>query len=120
MLISWFCSLEEGEVFSWGSGYGGKLGQGHLRDRSTPVRVAALKEKKITNVACHEFHSAAVCGKSVVTWPRALRLVPIMITDDGRIAGIVDSLKHKINDCKQLCFHTIKKGQERYPQSLSL
>jgi len=60
---------KEGEVFSWGSGYGGKLGQGHLRDRSTPVRVAALKEKKITNVACHEFHSAAVCGTGdLYTW----------------------------------------------------
>ena len=55
--------LGEGEVFSWGLGYGGKLGQGHLRDRSTPLRVAALKDMKITTIACHEFHTAAVCGK---------------------------------------------------------
>lgn len=59
----------EGEVFSWGSGFGGKLGQGHLRDRSMPLRVAALKDKKITNIACHEFHSAAVCGMGeLYTW----------------------------------------------------
>jgi len=58
-----FCSSGEGEVFSWGSGLGGKLGQGHLRDRSSPLRVAALKDKKVTSIACHEFHSAAVCGK---------------------------------------------------------
>ena len=55
-------SSEEGEVYSWGSGYGGKLGQGHLRDRATPLRVAALKDIKVTDIACHEFHSAAVCG----------------------------------------------------------
>ena len=54
--------LEEGEVFSWGSGSCGKLGQGHLRDRSTPLRVAELKDKKVVKVACHEFHSSAVCG----------------------------------------------------------
>lgn len=69
-----FFSLDEGEVFSWGLGYGGKLGQGHLRDRSTPLRVAALKDMKITTIACHEFHTAAVCGKimtrhiPVATW----------------------------------------------------
>lgn len=59
----------EGEVFSWGSGLGGKLGQGHLRDRSSPLRVAALKDKKVTSIACHEFHSAAVCGLGeLFTW----------------------------------------------------
>lgn len=58
-----FCFSEQGEVFSWGSGVGGKLGQGHLRDRSTPLRVAELKDKKVSKVACHELHSAAVCGK---------------------------------------------------------
>ena len=52
-------------MFSWGSGYGGKLGQGHLRDRTTPLRVAALKDMKVTGIACHEFHSAAVCGNVI-------------------------------------------------------
>lgn len=52
-------------MFSWGSGYGGKLGQGHLRDRATPLRVAALKDLKVTKIACNEFHSAAVCGKMI-------------------------------------------------------
>lgn len=64
--IDIFYSSEEGEVFSWGSGYGGKLGQGHLRDRATPLRVAALKDMKVTNIACHEFHSAAVCGNLLI------------------------------------------------------
>ena len=68
-----FDSLEEGEVFSWGSGEGGKLGQGHLRDRSTPIRVAELKDKKVIKVACHDYHSSAVCGKS-----RTLLYLPIL------------------------------------------
>lgn len=60
---------KQGEVFSWGSGVGGKLGQGHLRDRSTPLRVAELKDKKVSKVACHELHSAAVCGMGdLYTW----------------------------------------------------
>lgn len=60
---------KEGEVFSWGSGDGGKLGQGHLRDRSTPLRIAELKDKKVTKVACHELHSAALCGMGeLYTW----------------------------------------------------
>lgn len=53
-------------MYSWGSGYGGKLGQGHLRDRATPLRVAALKDMKVTKIACHEFHSAAVCGNKLI------------------------------------------------------
>lgn len=53
-------------MYSWGSGYGGKLGQGHLRDRATPLRVAALKDMKVTKIACHEFHSAAVCGNIII------------------------------------------------------
>lgn len=60
---------KEGEVFSWGSGEGGKLGQGHLRDRSTPIRVAELKDKKVIKVACHDYHSSAVCGPGeLYTW----------------------------------------------------
>ena len=66
VLISLFCSSEEGEVFSWGSGDGGKLGQGHLRDRSTPLRIAELKDVKVSKIACHEFHSAAISSKSKV------------------------------------------------------
>ena len=69
-------------MFSWGSGFGGKLGQGHLRDRSMPLRVAALKDRKITNIACHEFHSAAVCGKSITNSSCSL------------IKGAVSSLFH--------------------------
>jgi len=53
-------------VFSWGSGYGGRLGQGHLRDRFTPLRIAALHGKDVYELACNDLHSAAVCSKFTV------------------------------------------------------
>ena len=52
---------EKGDLFSWGCGNGGRLGQGHLRDRFTPLHVDSLDDA-VVFVACHEFHSAAICG----------------------------------------------------------
>ena len=60
---SFFTISEDGSVFSWGSGYGGCLGQGHLRDRFTPLRIAALHGKDVMEIACNELHSVAVCSK---------------------------------------------------------
>ncbi len=57
--------LVTGEVFSWGSGIYGQLGHGNLRDRFSPLMIGApLRGIGITLVACHEYHSAAVAGKS--------------------------------------------------------
>ena len=55
-----------GEVYSWGSGFYGRLGHGNLRDRFSPLMIGApLRGQAVTYIACHEFHSAAVCGE----WP---------------------------------------------------
>ena len=52
-----------GEVYSWGSGFYGRLGHGNLRDRFSPLMIGApLRGQAVTYIACHEFHSAAVCG----------------------------------------------------------
>ena len=54
-----------GEVYSWGSGFYGRLGHGNLRDRFSPLMIGApLRGQAVTYIACHEFHSAAVCGGS--------------------------------------------------------
>ena len=51
-------------MFSWGSGRYGRLGQGHLRDRFSPLMIdRPLRGRDVVQVACHEFHSAALCGK---------------------------------------------------------
>ncbi|XP_031563851.1 ultraviolet-B receptor UVR8-like isoform X2 [Actinia tenebrosa] len=105
---------KEGEVFSWGSGYGGRLGQGHLRDRFTPIRIAALKGKNVTEVSCNEFHSAAICGnEDLLTWgkngPRlgyecssketSPRLVKGL--DDVKVTHVTCGLKHTLVCTKQ-------------------
>lgn len=57
-----------GEVFSWGSGFYGRLGHGNLRDRFSPLMIGApLRGQAVTYIACHEYHSAAVCGESTCT-----------------------------------------------------
>ena len=54
-----------GEVYSWGSGFYGRLGHGNLRDRFSPLMIGApLRGLAVTYIACHEFHSAAVCGEA--------------------------------------------------------
>ena len=51
-------------MFSWGSGRYGRLGQGHLRDRFSPLMIDhPLRGRDVVQVACHEFHSAALCGE---------------------------------------------------------
>ena len=60
-------AIVTGEVFSWGSGIYGRLGHGNLRDRFSPLMIGApLRGMGVTNIACHEFHSAAVCGEWVI------------------------------------------------------
>ncbi|KXJ19610.1 ultraviolet-B receptor UVR8 [Exaiptasia diaphana] len=59
----------DGDVFSWGNGHGGRLGQGHLRDRFTPLRIAFLHDKDVVEVACNDLHSAVVCNNGqLLTW----------------------------------------------------
>ena len=53
---------DAGEVFAWGEGQAGQLGQGVQRTRYTPLAVAALRGKYVTHVACGDQHSAAISG----------------------------------------------------------
>ena len=58
---------ERGEVYSWGSGQYGRLGHGNLHDRFLPLRISSpLDSVDAVHVACGEFHSAVVSGKSSV------------------------------------------------------
>ena len=62
-IISLLPIVVTGEVYSWGSGFYGRLGHGNLRDRFSPLMIGApLRGLAVTYIACHEFHSAAVCG----------------------------------------------------------
>lgn len=57
-----FC-IDKGETLSWGAGSKGQLGQGHLRDRFTPLRIEELQQHNVIQISCNTFHSTAVTGR---------------------------------------------------------
>ena len=62
---------DEGEVYSWGTGAGGRLGNGKERNRFTPLAIAGLRGRYVNQVSCGEAHSAAISGNGVLfTWGR--------------------------------------------------
>lgn len=89
-----------GEVFSMGSGRGGKLGDG-IHDRYMPLKIGSLAEMKIIAVSCSELHSAVVTSSGELytfgrTGPR------LGYSTEGRKQAVpkqVESLKgHEIKD----------------------
>ncbi|XP_043204412.1 E3 ubiquitin-protein ligase HERC2-like [Amphibalanus amphitrite] len=61
----------DGQLFSWGSGDGGRLGHGDCQSHDSPVLVAALAGKHVTTASCGSTYSAALtsCGE-LYTWGR--------------------------------------------------
>ena len=53
-------ALTDLEVFSWGSGDGGRLGLGDDKDRETPTSMETLKGQIILQVSAGNWHSGAV------------------------------------------------------------
>lgn len=51
---------DQGLVWSWGCGGGGRLGHGDIRDRYSPAWVEELKGSVVTDIACGYWHSAAL------------------------------------------------------------
>ena len=82
IVVSASCSLGErhghtlactsdGDVYSWGDGYKGKLGLGDQEPRDLPTRInpGVFEGESVTEVACGGIHSAAVTREgSVFTW----------------------------------------------------
>lgn len=62
-------ATSDGEVYAWGWGRYGNLGDGERVDRHSPARVHNLDGVPVTNVACGWRHSAAIdSGGRVFTW----------------------------------------------------
>ena len=65
------CTTTNGSVFTWGSGYGGKLGLGDDQfNKLVPTLVRdELQNKAVVQVAAGNDHSACVAGDgSVYSW----------------------------------------------------
>eukprot|EP01012_Entosiphon_sulcatum_P012277 TRINITY_DN17670_c0_g1_i1.p1 TRINITY_DN17670_c0_g1~~TRINITY_DN17670_c0_g1_i1.p1 ORF type:complete len:456 (-),score=38.97 TRINITY_DN17670_c0_g1_i1:11-1378(-) len=59
----------EGELFTWGSGRGGRLGHGGATNFAVPTKVKALAKHRVRHVAVGENHVACVADNgSVFTW----------------------------------------------------
>ncbi|GAB4814257.1 hypothetical protein N2152v2_001303 [Parachlorella kessleri] len=54
------CCTDQGEVYAWGWGRYGNLGDGECSDRRLPVKVKGLEGVRVAQVACGWRHSAAV------------------------------------------------------------
>jgi len=70
-----------GDIYTWGAGSNGRLGHGHELDRFSPLIVNGLKGKNIVQVACGDYHSAALTDNGkVFIWGKG---------GDGRL-GLAD------------------------------
>ena len=52
-----------GQVYSWGSADGGRLGHRDRRDKISPTLVQAFAEEVVLSISCGYWHSAAVVAK---------------------------------------------------------
>ena len=61
--------LDNGQLFTWGSGEYGRLGHGDETRQASPKLVEALQGKAVTFVAAGGFHTACILdGGSLYTW----------------------------------------------------
>ncbi|XP_017782464.1 PREDICTED: E3 ubiquitin-protein ligase HERC2 isoform X2 [Nicrophorus vespilloides] len=59
------------EVYSWGSGDGGRLGHGDTLSKDEPTLIEVLKDKDIVDIKCGGSYSAAISENGVLyTWGR--------------------------------------------------
>ncbi|KAL9266561.1 PH, RCC1 and FYVE domains-containing protein [Drosera capensis] len=49
------------EVFTWGKGANGRLGQGDVEDRKSPTLVEAVKDRHVKSISCGSNFTATVC-----------------------------------------------------------
>jgi E3 ubiquitin-protein ligase HERC2 len=62
---------DDGEVYSWGLGEGGRLGHGDHTTKEQPTKIEALTDKSICRVFCGATYSAAISSSGeCYTWGR--------------------------------------------------
>lgn len=89
------------EVFSWGTGEGGRLGHGDTNPKEIPTKIQVLSEKKIIGIFCGATYSAAISATGeLYTWGRGTYGRLGHGTSDDKFTPVqVQALKgHKIVD----------------------
>jgi hypothetical protein len=98
-----FFHTDCGETLSWGAGSKGQLGQGHLRDRFTPLRVEALQQQNVVQISCNEYHSAAVTGKNKKWSPMHI----LCDVCDILLYDVFTSYLHHFKNMFELCMRSL-------------
>lgn len=91
----------QGEVFTWGEEYGGRLGHGVAADTVQPRIVESLSASNVEFVACGEFHTCAVTvSGELYTWGDGMHYAGLLGngTDVShwmpkRVSGILEGLQ---------------------------
>ncbi|CAL5202789.1 unnamed protein product [Lathyrus oleraceus] len=84
---------KQGEVFCWGQGKWGRLGQRIDMDTSSPKIVDSLNDIRVKNVACGEYHTCALTDSGeVYAWGNDVSCSGLV--DEGRIRS--QWLTHKL------------------------
>ncbi|XP_064637694.1 E3 ubiquitin-protein ligase HERC2-like isoform X2 [Lineus longissimus] len=61
----------DGDVYSWGSGVGGRLGHGDSCFKEIPTLINTLSNKQVVHIACGSMYSAALTSSGdLYTWGR--------------------------------------------------
>ncbi len=58
-----FALAELGDVYGWGRGREGQLGQGDRKDSLVPQKIQTLKHERIVQVDAANYHTIALAGK---------------------------------------------------------
>ncbi|XP_063244096.1 E3 ubiquitin-protein ligase HERC2 isoform X2 [Bacillus rossius redtenbacheri] len=91
----------DAEVYSWGSGDGGRLGHGDNNSREEPTTIHALVGKHVVHIACGSTYSAAITASGdMYTWGRGnYGRLGHGSSDDYSTPMLVASLRgHKVVD----------------------
>jgi len=64
---------DDGNVYTWGDGMGGRLGHGNIDDQTKPKQVMALDTSHVVDVGCGGHHTAVVTtNHEVFVWGHGL------------------------------------------------
>ncbi|XP_023713900.1 E3 ubiquitin-protein ligase HERC2 [Cryptotermes secundus] len=91
----------DGDLYSWGSGVGGRLGHGNNNSKDEPTLIEALVGKHIVHIACGSTYSAAVSSSGeLYTWGRGnYGRLGHGCSEDHNVPTLVADLKgHRVVD----------------------
>ena len=105
------CTDSSGKVYTWGSGWYGKLGLGSTIDQNVPCRVLGLEYQTITKVSCGTHHTLFLSGdKDLYVAGKGDSRLGLGLTDDCLVPELNISFRSQeisIHDCTAAENHSV-------------